>query len=145
MRGARPELRIVTDDAPIANAGHVQGSEGLPPPPADVPAELHGEWNAIVADLRGRRLLTDSMLGVVRAYIGAQRTAAQAEKAIAEHGVFVTGAGGALKPNPATGLLRSSREMISRLAGELGLTPTARSRKGLQNAAGPQQASLWDL
>jgi phage terminase small subunit len=32
------------------------------------------------------------------------------------------------------GLLRSSRDMISRLAGELGLTPTSRARKSLRNA-----------
>jgi len=121
--------------------------EQLPPPPEGVPEEMHAEWRAIVADLKARRLLNDSMLGVLRSYVMAQWTAAQAEKSIAEQGVFVEGAGGAMKPNPATGLLRSSRDMISRLAAELGLTPTARSRKALQRPPGQGDmfADKWDL
>jgi P27 family predicted phage terminase small subunit len=146
VRGARPELVVIEggmqDDQPDAR------HDDLPQPPAAVPAEMHAEWFAIVADLKQRRLLTDSMLGVVRAYVMAQWTAAQAEKSIAEQGVFVPGAGGAMKPNPATGLLRSSRDMISRLAAELGLTPTARSRKALRSAtqdAPDLFSAKWDL
>lgn len=121
---------------------------GLPEPPAAVPEEMHAEWYAVLGDLKTRRLLNDSMLGVVRSYVMAQWTAAQAEQSIAEQGVFVSGAGGAMKPNPATGLLRSSRDMISRLAGELGLTPTSRARKSLRNAGqdGPDLfGNKWDL
>src|SRR5262249_42814572 len=120
----------------------------LPEPPDAVPEDMHGEWYAVVADLKERRLLTDSMLGVVRAYVMAQWTAAQAEKSIAEQGVFVAGAGGAMQPTRAPGLLRNARDMISRLAGELGLTPTARSRKSLRNAGqqGPDLfGNKWDL
>src|SRR6266498_587537 len=137
MRGARPELTVIeggereerSDEQPDHRTG-------LPEPPAGVPEEMHSEWYAVLGDLKTRRLLNDSMLGVVRSYIMAQWTAAQAEQSIAEQGVFVSGAGGAMKPNPATGLLRSSRDMISRLAAELGLTPTARSRKALQRPPG---------
>lgn len=146
MRGARPELKVI-------EGGQDQHAESetvsdLPVPPAGVPEEMHAEWYAVLADLKERRLLNDSMLGVVRSYVMAQWTAAQAERSIAEQGVFVAGAGGAMKPNPATGLLRSSRDMISRLAGELGLTPTARSRKSLQPATRGQPdlfADKWDL
>ena len=144
MRGARPELKVIDggqqDQKPDA------GNE-LPPPPDGVPVEMHAEWRAIVSDLKERRLLNDSMLGVVRAFVMAQWTAAQAEKSIADQGVFVAGAGGAMKPNPATGLLRSSRDMISRLAGELGLTQTSRARKSLQRSAGQGDMfpDKWDL
>jgi P27 family predicted phage terminase small subunit len=139
MRGARPELKLI-------DGGQDQRPE-LPAPPAGVPEEMHAEWYAVLGDLKERRLLNDSMLGVVRSYVMAQWTAAQAEKSIAAQGVFVSGAGGAMKPNPATGLLRSSRDMISRLAGELGLTPTARSRKSLQRGTGQGDmfADKWDL
>jgi P27 family predicted phage terminase small subunit len=108
---------------------------------------MHDEWRRVIADLKERRLFKDSMLGVVRSYVMAQWTAAQAEKSIAEQGVMVTGAGGAMKPNPATGLLRSSRDMISRLAAELGLTPTSRSRKSLQPSGGPDlfNQDKWDV
>src|SRR6266540_5370897 len=146
MRGARPELKLIEGGQQNDEAPRLE--EQLPPPPESVPEEMRAEWCAIVADLQARRLLNDSMLGVVRSYVMAQWTAAQAEKSIAEQGVFVEGAGGAMKPNPATGLLRSSRDMISRLAAELGLTPTARSRKALRSASqdGPDLfSSKWDL
>lgn len=137
MRGARPDLKVI--DGGGADQAAPSG-EGLPPPPDGVPEVMHAEWNAVVADLKDRRLLNNSMLGVVRSYVMAQHTAALAETSIAEQGVFVAGAGGAMKPNPATGLLRSSRDMISRLAAELGLTPTSRSRKSLQS---PGQSDLF--
>jgi P27 family predicted phage terminase small subunit len=136
MRGARPELTVIEGGQDDREPLSKPPNDDLPPPPEGVPAEMHAEWCAIVSDLKGRRLLNDSMLGAVRAYVMAQWTAAQAEKSIAEQGVFVSGAGGAMKPNPATGLLRSSRDMISRLAGELGLTPTSRARKSLQPQRG---------
>lgn len=139
MRGARPKLKVIEGR---------DEDRGLPKPPETVPSDMHAEWYCVVSDLKSRRLLTDSMLGVVRAYVMAQWTAMQAEKSIAAQGVFVTGAGGAMKPNPATGLLRNSRDTIARLAAELGLTPTARSRKSLISAekeGADLSASKWDL
>lgn len=116
------------------------------PPPGALPEEMRTEWCRIIADLQERHLFNESMLGVVRSYVMAQWTAAQAEKSIETDGVMVKGAGGALKPNPATGLLRSSRDMISRLAAELGLTPTSRSRKSLRPPGqGELFKSEWDL
>ena len=138
MRGARPELKVIDGGSDCDST-----EQALPPPPMGIPAEMQPEWYAVLADLKERNLLNDSMLGVVRAYVMAQWTAAQAEKSITEEGVFVPGAGGAMKPNPATGLLRSSRDMISRLAAELGLTPTARSRKSLRKPADPGQPSMF--
>jgi len=153
MRGARPELAVIEGGDPDQRSDERPDQKPdqrpvLPEPPAGVPEEMHSEWYAVLGDLKARRLLNDSMLGVVRSYIMAQWTAAQAEQSIAEQGVFVSGAGGAMKPNPATGLLRSSRDMISRLAGELGLTPTSRARKSLRNAGqdGPDLfGNKWDL
>jgi|GEM_PF-3080597 len=147
MRGARPELTVIEGGQDDREPDSKPLNGDLPPPPEGVPAEMHAEWCAIVSDLKERRLLNDSMLGVVRSYVMAQWTAAQAERSIAEQGVFVSGAGGAMKPNPATGLLRSSRDMISRLAGELGLTPTSRARKSLQRSAGQGDMfpDKWDL
>lgn len=88
------------------------------------------------------------MAGLVTSYVLAQATALRLEIQIAAEGASVTGAGGAPKPHPCTGLLRSSREIVARLGAELGLTPTARSRKALRPDAG--QTTLfgddkWDL
>jgi P27 family predicted phage terminase small subunit len=153
MRGARPELTVIEGGDSDQRSDGLSDRKpdqhaGLHEPPAGVPAAMYSEWYAVLSDLKTRRLLNDSMLGVVRSYVMAQWTAAQAEQSIADQGVFVSGAGGALKPNPATGLLRSSRDMISRLAGELGLTPTSRARKSLRNAgqdAPDLFGNKWDL
>ncbi len=106
-------------------------------PPAALPAEIAEEWRRVVADLRERRLFKDSMAGMVTSYVLAQATALRLEIQIAAEGAAVAGAGGALKPHPATGLLRSSRETVARLGAELGLSPTARSRKQLRPDPGP--------
>lgn len=85
MRGARPELTVIEgggddqDHGPEAK----HSNEGLPLPPEGVPEVMHAEWYAVLSDLKARRLLNDSMLGVVRSYVMAQWTAAQAEKATA--------------------------------------------------------------
>lgn len=86
------------------------------------------------------------MMTLVMSYVLAQGTALRLEIQIANEGASVTGAGGALKPRPAPGLLRSSRETVARLGAELGLTPTSRARKSLQ-PAGPDLFSQneWDL
>jgi P27 family predicted phage terminase small subunit len=110
-------------------------------PPASLPEDIAAEWRQIAADLRERRLWKESMGGLVTSYVLAQATALRLELQIALEGASVAGAGGALKPHPATGLLRSSRETVARLGAELGLTPTSRSRKSLQPAG---QGTLFD-
>ena len=164
MRGARPHLQVIEGEAgngsseePFSNAAHVQHLDRpdsakpanlpvLPPPPDTLPAEMHPEWSAIIAALQARRRYKDSMLGIIADYLIARWTIRAAQKAIAEHGAFVTGAGGAMKPNPATGLLCRSQDTAARLAAELGLTPTARARKSLQpDTQLPLKLDEWDL
>lgn len=146
MRGARPELRIVDNgsgyEEPISAgdklscAENPSGAENSRhcdiKSPAALPSEIAAEWLCIANDLRDRRLWKESMAGLVTSYVLAQSTAQRLELQIATEGASVTGAGGALKPHPATGLLRSSRETVARLGAELGLTPTSRSRKSLR-------------
>lgn len=108
--------------------------EGLPP-------AITAQWRIIVKDLQDRRLWKESMTGIVTSFVLAQATVQRLELEIATEGASVQGAGGARKPHPATGLLRSSRETVARLGAELGLTPTARSRKSLQPSG---QATLFD-
>lgn len=155
MRGARPTLRIVDDKT---SSGTSSGSEVAPSapeelggnliePPSVLPPDIAAEWHRVAADLRERRLWKDAMAGMVTSYCLAQATLLRLEIAIAAEGDWVLGAGGARKPHPSTGLLRSSRETVARLGGELGLSPTARSRKALR--PDPSQSDLfkdeWDL
>lgn len=153
MRGARPELRVVENEgsdqehsscAPNDNPEKSATMAHLTAPPASLPADLAAEWQRIVADLQARRLWQDSMASLVTAYVLAQATVLRLELQIATEGASVVGAGGALKPHPATGLLRSSRDTIARLGGELGLTPTSRARKSLRPAADGQTDMFGD-
>lgn len=159
MRGARPELKVIDGDAgngPAAGplnsteeVGLSNATHGSPfSPPLLLPAEHHPEWIAIVADLTARRLWKDSMASIVTSFVLAQAAILRLEIKIAAEGESVAGAGGAQKPHPATGLLRSSRETAARLGAELGLTPTARSRKSLQPEGQGnlfESGGEWDL
>jgi len=108
------------------------GLAGVPSPPAGLPAGTSAEWNTIAADLVERRLLTASMLGLLETYVTALWTVRQARAALAQDGIMVRTVGGSLKPHPAAGLLSKAQDAVARLGGEMGLTPAARSRKGLQ-------------
>jgi P27 family predicted phage terminase small subunit len=156
MRGARPELRVVENGseevpfkgsdteplnaaecgistAEIPQSGKSTGAELSPvAPPVELPEAIAAEWHRVVTDLRERRLWKDSMSGMVTSFVLAQATLLRLEISIAAEGDSVVGASGARKPHPSTGLLRSSRETVARLGAELGLSPTARSRKQLR-------------
>lgn len=121
MRGRKPELRVIEG-----------GLDEVPPAPAHFDDAMAREWGALVADLKARKLLTETMLGSVEMYITALINVRKAQKAIEAHGVLVQGAEGALKPNPASGLLWRSQAIVARLAAELGLTPSARARTAQQ-------------
>lgn len=116
-RGRKPDLKVIEG-----------GLDETPPAPAHFDAGMAAEWHAVVTDLTDRKLLTSTMLGSVEMYIMALENVRKAQKAIDQHGVLVAGAEGALKPNPASGLLWRSQAIVARLAAELGLTPAARAK-----------------
>lgn len=116
-RGRKPDLKVI--------AG---GWDELPAAPGHFDEGMAAEWHAIVDDLNGRKLLTPTMLGSVEMYVMALVNVRKAQKSIDDHGVLVVGAEGAMKPNPASGLLWRSQAIVARLASELGLTPAARSK-----------------
>ncbi len=117
----------------------------LPKPPESLPADMHREWRAVVADLRGRSALDPITLGLAQSYVMARWTAREAEKVIARDGVFIRGSSGVGKPHPATGLLRSSRDTLARLGFQLGLTPAARARHAAAQPAAKPEGDPWNL
>jgi len=121
MHGVKPALKAIEG-----------GLAGVPVPPAGLPDEMRGEWNSVAADLVERRLLTHSMLGALETYVTALWTVRQARAALVRDGIVVKAGGGSVKAHPAAGVLSKAQETVARLGGEMGLTPAARSRKGLQ-------------
>lgn len=122
MRGRKPDLKVI-------EGGQLEGNA---PAPGYFSPTMVAEWDALIEDLTERKLLTDTMLGSVEMYVTAMANVRKAQAAIESHGVLVTGAEGAMKPNPASGLLWRSQAIVTRLAGELGLTPAARSKTAFQ-------------
>ncbi len=128
MRGRRPELKAIEGSAPP-----------LAPRPDYIPKSMHREWDRVVSDLQARKLFQPSMLGLIASYVNGQFQAAECIKAIQQDGAFVRTKTGEPKPHPAHGLLNKAQELIARLGAELGLSPAARSRKGLQGPSGGEQ------
>jgi P27 family predicted phage terminase small subunit len=126
MKGVRPsELKVIQG-----------GIVDAPPPPKHLPKEVHTEWNIVAADLASRKLLAESTLSVIENYCFALYQVRECHNAIQELGMFVRNKDGVPKPNPANSTLQKAQEIVARLAVELGLTPSSRSRKGL---SGPKK------
>ena len=125
MRGRRPATLKAIE-------GGLSGAAPLPP---DVPKSCRAEWDRVVSDLAARKLLTPATLGSVAAYVIARWTVGECVKAVQKDGAFVRTKGGEPKPHPALGVMSKTNETVARLAAELGLTPAARSRRGLSGPA----------
>lgn len=125
MRGVRPELKTVEG-----------GLAKTAAPPEHIPKAARVEWNRVTSDLAQRKLLTPGCLGTVASYVIATWQVAQCVAAIEADGAFVRTKLGEPKPHPAHGLMNKANEIVARLAAELGLTPSARSRKGLRGQGG---------
>jgi P27 family predicted phage terminase small subunit len=124
-QGRKPNLKVIEG-----------GLKGAPKPPDHIPADMHAEWKTIAADMAKRKILTASTLGVLSTHVIALWTVRQAQASIAKHGPLTKGAHGALKPNPANGLMSKALEAVARLSAELGITPAARSKAGFQPKEG---------
>lgn len=118
-RGRKAELKVIEGG----------GVKDVPSEvPAHIPAAMHAEWLAIVADLKGRRMLTEAMHGTVDSYVFAVWNMRKAQEKLDEFGPLIEGGKGILKQNPAATMLGKAQGTVTRLAAELGLTPASRSR-----------------
>jgi P27 family predicted phage terminase small subunit len=70
---------------------------------------------------------------------------AQAEAAIAEHGVLVDGYRGSLVKNPAVTIAMQYRAAVVRWCGEFGLTPASRAKLALEKPAAPSMSIRDEL
>lgn len=118
------------------------GLSGVPKPPATIPPDMVEEWTVIATDMVARKILTPPALGVLETYILARWTVRECHRALVEHTSLVKSAHGMLKPNPAAGIQTKAMEIVARLSAELGLSPSARSKKSFapkekQNGGAP--------
>lgn len=112
MRGVKPNLKTVA--AVVLR---------VPAPPSHLSAVAKAEWKRVVPDLISRGLFTDPPM--VENYCAAVAGAREAQKAL-KGKVMLNG-----KAHPAVRMHQQYLEIARRHAAELGLTPVARSRRGI--------------
>lgn len=121
MHGAKPTtLKLI-------NGGIIDAVSA----PDHLPKECIEDWNTVTATLAQRKLLDEASLGAVENYVTALYMMRLCRREIADRGMFIKMEKGGLKSNPASTQLPKFVSEVSRLAAELGLTPSARSRKNM--------------
>lgn len=100
----------------------------VPPAPAYLSSEAKAEWRRVAPILvRERKVLTVADLPTLETYCAHVGMVRQAQEALTTFGLIMQDG----KRNPAYGVLKESSLLLVRCAGELGLTPSARSRAAM--------------
>ena len=117
-RGVKPST-IVPGTSPVTT---------VPKAPTYLSADARAEWRRVAPILTDeRKVLTIADLAALENYVIAVATMRQAHREI-QIGGLVLGKG---KRNPASTVLLQAQQQQLRAAGELGLTPAARSRAAM--------------
>lgn len=129
MRGRKP-LPIATRrlrGMPIMP--HVpEPANAIPAPPADLDGEALVEWNRITPQLLAAGLLTQLDLAAVLAYCQVFGRWRDAEQHVKRQGSIVKSPSGYPMMNPHLSVANKALNQLRQLAGELGLSPSSRTR-----------------
>ncbi len=131
--GNRPqqgEAKVARRDTAPVQSGPV-----VPPAPASLPAQVHGVWSAVCADLGAAGHLRPAYLPQIEAYCQAVFTHAAATAGLHAHGMMVRGPNGPVT-NPMVRVQKDAAAVMLRYAEQLGLTPAARIRLAVVEVAG---------
>ena len=104
----------------------------VPNAPSYLSKDAKAEWRRVAPILIRERpgVLTDADLAALENYCIAVATMRQAHRELSATGLLLAG-----KRNPASTILLQAQQQQLRAAGELGLTPAARSRASMMEAA----------
>ncbi len=86
------------------------------------------EWRRLAGDLASRGLLTSLDRASFAIYCLAWEHVVQTQELVAQHCLVSEADDGSWGPSPYFGVLNEATEMLTRVAGELGLTPASRAR-----------------
>lgn len=120
-RGLKPST-IAPGSSPVIS---------IPKTPSYLSKEAKAEWRRVAPILIDeRKVLTEADLSALENYVIAVATMRQAHKELHATGFLIGG-----KRNPVSTILLQAQQQQLRAAGELGLTPAARSRATISDAA----------
>lgn len=127
-RGVKPAT-IVSGTSPVMT---------IPRPPSYLSKDAKAEWRRVAPILSDeRKVLTLADLAALENYVIAVATMREAHRELQATGLLIAG-----KRNPASTILLQAQQQQLRAAGELGLTPAARSRAVM--AAGDDEEGFLD-
>jgi P27 family predicted phage terminase small subunit len=133
----RAERRRSRAPAPVPKVDTV--APALPSAPPDLPAELVPLWELVVSELDSRGSMPAALREVDVLLLGLLFEAIQTHRLasldVRERGLEVAGRYGPMS-NPSLKVQRDAAATILRLVAELGLSPAARTRLGLQSLIG---------
>lgn len=100
----------------------------VPPPPSYLGKDAKAEWRRVAPILiLERKVLTVADMATFETYCIHAGLVRASQRELAAHGLILADG----KRNPAYGALKESSLLLVRCAGELGLTPSARSRAAI--------------
>jgi P27 family predicted phage terminase small subunit len=133
VKGRKPkptELKILE-----GNPGRHPLNAAEPRPqcgPPDCPSQLDGpaktEWRRLAQELADLGILTRIDRAVLAAYCVAWSRWARAQRKLSKQGELLKSEGGAEYQNPWLSIANRAMEQCVKIASELGMTPTSRSR-----------------
>jgi P27 family predicted phage terminase small subunit len=100
--------------------------------PAHLDDEAKKEWKRLSPILQRMRVLTEADYIALANLCVAYSTLIKAQSALSKTGLLVKTPSGYVQQSPLVSIVRSQMEMINRLCGEFGLTPSSRSRIQIQ-------------
>lgn len=109
----------------------------VPSPPKWLTANAKSEWRRVAKHLVERRVLSEPDLGTLTSYCVAVGVVRDSMEAIACEGDIIDG-----KRNPRYTSLEKAMTAQRQYAAELGLSPTARSKVGVQSKQ-EDEAAQW--
>ncbi len=141
MRGRKPKptevKRLTGNPGKRPLTGGVASAGGDPDMPDFLCPEAQEEWRRVLEDARPLGLLGRENRAVLALYCQAWARMTVAERHINEHGSVVPAPRtGVPMQNPHVSIARSAGDRVAKMAVEMGLTPSSRSRVGAASHAG---------
>lgn len=91
-------------------------------------------WRRVTKQLKEMSLLYAADVDVIASYCNAVLNYQRATEIVDKSGVLIKGRRDGVVTNPAVRVQRDSAQLIRQLAGELGLTPSARGRLNVESS-----------
>lgn len=113
----------------------VKAKPKAPNPPTSLPREAAAEWRRVVGDLEGLGILARVDRAMLTTWCRTWARLVEAEKLLDDRGMIGSGSMGQDVKDPAWEIRGAAVSELVRLAGQLGLSPAARLRMTLPEAA----------